>query len=346
MAEMDIRYAVAGSPIAHSLSPIIAALTAAHLARADLIVNLNENSLLDCDDVTAPMAWAWAEGSRQRSVASSKLFGDLSQPQYQSLMRRAIDEVLISVSSASPELVPNGESLLYQDTERLKTRRGATEAWISLTSPLKHQLNTRSGVTCIDASLQNGAVNHLRWDGLYWHCAGTDGPGLVAVARHFGFDFDAEGVESPLLCMTGGGGAARSCAVSWAENGGKIWSMGGRRSLDNRGPWVNSILEGEAIAEMIGPRLQIDFDQPLGTAHNLSNSDADLELISNYDVSDSTQIVEQTESGLRLDGRWLLVAQHLDAWARLFTPEAAHLIPGLGLTMSRLLAVESMLKLK
>lgn len=343
---MEIRYAVAGSPIAHSLSPILTALTAAHLGRADLVINLNENSLLDCNEVTSPMAWAWVKGSRKRPGTSSKLFGDLSQPQHQSRLRRIVDDVLKSVSSAAPELVPNGESLLHQNAERLKTRRGAAEAWISLTSPLKHQLSTRSGVTCIDASLQNGAINHLRWDGLNWYCAGTDGPGLVAVARHFGFDFDADGVELPLLCMTGGGGAARSCAVSWAENGGKIWSMGGRRRLDSRGPWVDALLEGEAIAEMIGPRLQVDFDQPPGRNQKRVHSDADLQVISNYDTSDSMQIVEQTETGLRLDGRWLLAAQHLDAWARLFTPEAGHLIPGLGLTMSRLLAVESMLKLK
>ncbi len=343
---MDVRYAVAGSPIAHSLSPILTALTSAHLCRAELIINLSENSLLDCNDVTSPMAWAWAEGSRKRSSAFSQLFGDQSQPQHQSRLRRVVDEVMVSVSSASPELVPHGESLLYQNTERLKTQRGVTEAWISLTSPLKHQLNTRSGVRCVDSSLQNGAVNHLRWDGLNWYCAGTDGPGLFAVARHFGFDFNADGVESPLLCMNGGGGAARSCAVSWAENGGKIWSMGGRRKLDRRGPWVDSLVEGEAVAEIVGPRLEIDFDQSPRANQKLVNSNADIQLIPSYDISDSTQIVEQTESGLRLDGRWLLVAQHLDAWARLFTPEAAHLIPGLGLTMSRLLAAESMLKIK
>ena len=51
-----------------------------------------------------------------------------------------------------------------------------------------------------------------------------------------------------------------------------------------------------------------------------------------------------TESGLKLDGRWLLAAQHLEAWARLYSPEAAHLLPGLGLTMTRLEAMESALR--
>ena len=56
---MQIRYAVAGQPIQHSLSPVLAALTAAHLKQGGLEVNLTEMNLLDSEDVTSPMAWAW-----------------------------------------------------------------------------------------------------------------------------------------------------------------------------------------------------------------------------------------------------------------------------------------------
>jgi len=336
---MDIRYAVAGDPIGHSLSPLLAALTAAHFKQAGLSVNISENCLLQCDDVTVPMAWAWAGSGRKKPGVPSRLFGDLSRERNQLKLEKVISEVIDTISTAESNFVPNGESLLFEDADRIKTRRGVTETWISLTAPLKHQLSIRSGVACIDDGLQNGSINQLRWDGVNWHCAGTDGAGLVAVAIHFGFDFDATGVELPLLCLTGGGGAARSCAAEWATMGGQIWFKGGRRALDSRGPWVDSLVEGEDVAKMIGPRLYINFDES-----SVLDSDADLHVNSRYELASPEIMVNSTESGLRLNGRWLLAAQHLIAWARLFSPEAAHLIPGLGLTMTRLQLAESLLR--
>ncbi|MCS5534693.1 MAG: hypothetical protein NZ802_02450, partial [Candidatus Poseidoniales archaeon] len=228
--------------------------------------------------------------------------------------------------------------------ERVKTRRGESESWISLASPLKHLLSSRSGVHSIDDSLENGAVNQLRWDGDHWFCAGTDGGGLVAIAKHFGFDFDAIGVESPLLCLVGGGGSARSCASAWAAAGGSIWSIDGRRPLDKRGSWVRHLIEGDEVAENVGKRLFIDFDMAPGKPEPTHSTDADLHLISSYNSQEIGLAVEETESGILLDGRWLLAALHLDAWARLYCPEAAHLLPSLGLTMTRLLAMESALR--
>jgi hypothetical protein len=341
---MQIRYAVAGAPIAHSLSPVLAALTAGHLKQAELSVDLGDICLLNAEDVTSPMAWAWTDRSRKRQGVSSRLFGDPSQSASRLRLHRVANTVLNSVDVADPDHVPEGETLLAPDEERLKIRRGESEAWISLTSPLKHQLRPRSGVLPIDDSLENGAVNQLRWDGMNWHCAGTDGSGLIALARHFGFDFEAEGTESPLLCLVGGGGAARAAAAAWAAEGGTIWAMGGRRPLDNRGPWVDVMIDGEEVAEQVGPRFHVDFDQTLGDPPLNGVSDADIHLISAYDSMDCSRIIERTENGLRLDGRWLLVAQHLDAWARLYCPEAAHLLPGLGLTMTRLIAAESALR--
>jgi len=341
---MNIRFAIAGSPVAHSLSPVLAALTAAHLRDADLSVDLGDICLLECDEVTAPMAWAWASRSKKRQGVSSRLFGNPSQSASRLRLDRVASEMLSEVISSHLDHVPNGETLLQGDVERVKIRRGETEAWISLTTPLKHQLNRRSGVTAIDESLENGAVNQLRWDGVNWYCAGTDGSGLIALARHFGFDFETAGGEGPLLCLIGGGGAARSAAAAWAAAGGLIWAMGGRRPLDTRGSWVEMMIEGDVVADHIGPRLHVDFDLTPGQARTNGSSDADIHLISTYDPFDGGPMIEPTEAGIRLDGRWLLVAQHLDAWARLFCPEAAHLLPGLGLTMSRLLAAESALR--
>ena len=341
---MQIRYAVAGRPIQHSLSPVLAALTAAHLKQGGLEVDLTEMNLLDSEDVTSPMAWAWVNRNRPQKGVSNILYGDPATSSSRTRLLRLSSKVMSDVKAANPSHIPNGDTLFHRAQDRVKTRRGVNESWISLTSPLKHLLSPRSGVHSIDDSLGNGAVNQLRWDGDNWFCAGTDGGGLVAIATHFGFDFEATGVEAPLLCLIGGGGSARSCAAAWAAAGGSIWSIDGRRSLDKRGPWIQHLIDGDAVVDNIGPRLFIDFDIAPGKPESPHSIDADLHLISSYNSEEVGVVVEQNESGLILDGRWLLVAQHLEAWARLYCPEASHLLPGLGLTMTRLLAMESALR--
>ncbi len=344
LGSMQIRYAVAGMPIQHSLSPVLAVLTATHLKQAGLEVELDEINLLESKDVTSPMAWAWVNKNRQQIEIHNQLYGDPSTTSSHSHLHRVASSVVAEVKTADVDYVPHSETLFDRIEERIKTRRGESESWISLTSPLKHLLSPRSGVHSLDASLENGAVNQLRWDGDNWFCAGTDGHGLVAIARHFGFDFESTGVEAPLLCMVGGGGSARSCAIAWSSAGGSIWTMGGRRSLDKRGPWVENLISGDDVVDNIGMRLFIDFDTKPGVSESSRLTDADLHLNSAYNSQEVGLIVEQTESGFKLDGRWLLTAQHLAAWARIFSPEAAHLLPGLGLTMTRLIAMESALR--
>ncbi|MDP6844283.1 MAG: hypothetical protein QF722_01895 [Candidatus Thalassarchaeaceae archaeon] len=341
---MQIRYAVAGMPIQHSLSPVLAVLTATHLKQAGLEVQLEENCLLESDDVTSPMAWAWVNKKRNQIEVHNPLYGDPSTPTSHSRLHRLASLVMSNVKTADPAHVSHGETLFHRGEERIKTRRGESESWISLTSPLKHLLSTRSGVHSIDDSLENGAVNQLRWDGNNWYCAGTDGHGLVSIARHFGFDFELTGIEAPLLCMIGGGGSARSCAAAWSNAGGVIWSMDGRRPLDKRGPWVQNLISGDDVVGNIGKRLFVDFDTKAGGSDSNRSTVADLYLSTSYNSQEVGFVVEQIESGFQLDGRWLLAAQHLEAWARFFSPEAAHLLPGLGLTMTRLLAMESALR--
>ena len=341
---MRIRYAVAGMPIEHSLSPVLAVLTATHLKQAELEVEFEEINLVESKDVTTPMAWAWAKNNRQENSIRNQLYGDPSTQTSNTQLHRIAAKVISEVKTAHSSHVPHGDTLFHRGEERIKTRRGENESWISLTSPLKHLLSSRSGVHPIDDCLENGAVNQLRWDGNNWFCAGTDGSGLVTLARHFGFNFEAEGVENPLLCMVGGGGSARSCASAWAAAGGSIWSVGGRRSLGKRGSWFENVISGDDVAGNVGMRLFIDFDIEPGVLDSNQSTDADLHLISTYNSQGIGSVIEQNESGIRLDGRWLLAAQHLDAWARIFSPEAAHLLPGLGLTMTRLLAMESALR--
>ena len=341
---MRIRYAVAGMPIQHSLSPLLTVLTATHLKQAGLEVEIDEILLLETEDVTSPMAWAWVDNNRQNIGIENTLYGNPSTPTCHSKLFQIASAVMSDVKTADSNFVPHGETLFQRGGERVKIRRGTSESWISLTSPLKHLLSSRSGVHPIDDSLANGAVNQLRWDGDNWFCAGTDGNGIVTLAKHFGFDFESKGSESPLLCLVGGGGSARSCASAWAEAGGSIWSMGGRRSLGKRGPWIDHLISGDDVVDNIGLRLFVDFDIEPGIIDTGQTSDADIHLISTYNSRDVGLMIDESESGIKLDGRWLLAAQHLDAWARFFSPEAAHLLPGLGLTMTRLLAMESALR--
>ena len=341
---MQIRYAVAGSPIQHSLSPVLTALTATHLEKAGLEVELIEMNLIDSSDLNEPMAWAWVNSDRSKSEAHNRLYGNPAEPESLAKLCSFSRKVMTDVKAPDPNHVPYGDTLFSPSEDRQKIRRSDNESWISLTSPLKHLLSPRSGIHSIDQSLENGAVNQLRWDGKNWFCAGTDGAGLVAVAKHFGFDFELTGVEAPLLCLVGGGGSARSCAAAWAAAGGAIWSKGGRRKLDNRGPWVNRLIEGDQVVGHVGMRLLIDFDIAPGEPNLSESSTADLHVISSYNSHKVGMVVQSSETGLVIDGRWLLVAQHLDAWARLFSPEAAHMLPGLGLSMTRLIAIESALR--
>jgi hypothetical protein len=348
---MKVRYAVTGFPITHSLSPILAALTAAHLREASLKIELIGLTLLESDEVTTPMAWAWAQGSKKRSTSEvSPLFGNPESFADRSAIEAAANEVLEVVIDSDSTFIEHNETLFSAPDEFSIISRGDEEAWISLTSPLKHQLSSRAGVICVDDSISNAAVNQLRWDGSHWHCAGTDGAGLLAVARHFGFKFgegDDDDDANPLLCLRGGGGASRSCAASWTKRDGQLWWLGGRRSLDNRGPWVDRMIDGDEVADHIGPRLLLDFDVEAG----ISGSDVgigrpEIILSANYSSRNRTPMIVRGEDSIHLDGRWLLAAQHLEAWARLFCPEHAHLLPGLGLTMTRLAAVEDILRAK
>ena len=188
---MRIRYAVAGMPIQHSLSPVLAVLTATHLKQAGLKVEFEQINLIETKDVTAPMAWAWVKNNRQENPIRNRLYGNPSTPDSNIKLHRIALKVMSDVKTAHSSHVPHGATLFNRGEERIKTRRGESESWISLTSPLKHLLYSRSGVHPIDDSLENGAVNQLRWDGKSWFCAGTDGSGLVTLARHFGFDFEA-----------------------------------------------------------------------------------------------------------------------------------------------------------
>ena len=118
--------------------------------------------------------------------------------------------------------------------------------------------------------------------------------------------------------MRGGGSAARAIAAAWAEEGGSIIPVEGRRALVG-GPWDSAIIsEGEAD-------LAIDLDAAAGGGESTSLSAKKQVSISYGDdaTTDDFAVI-------------MVAAQHLEAWKRLFAPEIREEIPSLDDLLARL----------
>ena len=118
--------------------------------------------------------------------------------------------------------------------------------------------------------------------------------------------------------MRGGGSAARAIAAAWAEEGGSIIPVEGRRVLVG-GPWDSAIIsEGEAD-------LAIDLDAAAGGGESTSLSAKQQVSISYGDgaTTDDFAVI-------------MVAAQHLQAWKRLFAPEIREEIPSLDDLLARL----------
>ncbi len=183
---------------------------------------------------------------------------------------------------------------------------------MNLTTPLKHQLDS-GAVGAIDTSMTTKSVNVLRWDGRGWWCAGVDGEGVRMVLHHHGFE-----AKETVLGLCGGGGAARSTASTWAESGGQLHVLPSRRELDVDG------LAGNLSEQ--APGVLVDFD---GTVS--AEASETLLLKAAYEpMEGSFEDRIAACSSPFLDGRWLLVAQHLACWRHLWAPEHAASLPSLG----------------
>ena len=292
---VQIRAAVAGHPVHHSLTPALFMFVADHLRASGDRLRIELLKNIDTVDLSEAMTVAYTsnrEGSRRAERGA-----------------------------AAP-------------------RR---EFWLSLTTPLKHMVPPESAIELLGDARQIACVNQMLHDGHGWRGAATDGIGLVDVARENGIQFPGpEGQvkvgSEPLLCLHGGGSTARSCASAWAEAGGSICWEGGRRALDQRGPWSNSLIPAEQVAGHLGRRLHIDFDvapsRPVDSeaaAHPGPASPADgPDLVVSAAYGLGPVVTTRSEGDhLILDGRWLLAAQHLAAWRLLFRPGLAETLPGL-----------------
>ena len=178
------------------------------------------------------------------------------------------------------------------------------DLWISCTSPLKNSVCKKLGFNISDGL---EAVNQVVRVNGEWSGVNTDGDGFVVACRYFGLN-----PEGTTLEMKGGGSTARSIALSWTGCGGKLSLVQGRRVLSD-GPWMKSIAEKGEV-----PDISIDTDGPPGTVFEMEGA-LGRSLSLSYDESSSAD-----EFGVVM-----LVAQHLEAWKAIFSPDQTELLPSL-----------------
>jgi hypothetical protein len=181
---------------------------------------------------------------------------------------------------------------------------------LSCTAPLKHSPQARLAVSGPEGV---NAINQLKRTNGVWSGTSTDGVGFVAACRHIGVE-----PKGSILRMRGGGSAARAIAAAWAEEGGSIILVEGRRALVS-GPWDSAIIsEGEAD-------LAIDLDAAAGGGESA-------ELSAKQQVS-----ISYGEEASKNDFAVIMVAaQHLEAWKRLFAPKQVNDIPSLDDVLAQL----------
>lgn len=303
-----VRHGVAGEPIAHSLSPLLTSLVHAHLAqtKGGQVPELKTLAIIPTSGIENALAWGYA-GSLPTTPDWDLVGSPLGKFRANTLLQRAVDAAM-EHEIADPHL-PDAQ---LQEQKQVLMPKGVEEVWLSITSPLKHQLSA-AAVSTVDDCMITRSVNSLRWDGQSWWAASTDGAGVLMVAEAFGHD------TSSVLGIVGGGGTARSTAAAWTNAGGSIKQLDGKRTLDDEGPW--KLVDDEAD-------LVIDFDSGKG------------DIIAPYGELEGDYDARIEYLSKIADGRWLLCAQHLVAWARIWMPSLSEDLPSLALLMTRLIEAE------
>lgn len=314
----EVRYAVGGSPISHSLSPLLFSLVFNHLKKNDQIPHLIPRTLrlVESAHVDEVLGWGYIEHDEHNpdwSLLSSRLESNTIR------LNRLVEEVITrGIRPLFEGFEPTRKHLSVSNY--LPSQYHTEEVWMNLTSPLKHQLQSMA-FTPVDKGMDILSVNTLRWTGHGWYCATTDGAGVVDVAIHHGINV----ASGAVLGLNGGGGSARSIADAWLESGGHVVSLGGRRKID-------SSLVSKKLADVKQLDLLIDFDATYDQQLNVKRT-----LTPDYLPLSGT--LQQRESILSsksktIDGRWMLVGQHLESWRRLWAPQCVEHLPSLSQLMS------------
>lgn len=312
-----LRYAIAGHPIAHSLSPLLMHLVHAHVQRNHPLPEPSVE-LVEASTISDALAWGYA-GAVPSPPVWALTNGPFGKFRTSTLLKRAVHaafeataetHVEPALSTAAPPAAKN----------QLPTRQFNEEIWLNLTSPLKHQLHSNA-VKALDNAMDTMSVNALRWDGKGWWSAGLDGEGLCDALIHLGWS-----PNEHVLGILGGGGAARSVAAAWTSAGGRIHPLEGNRPLMD-GPWDQGVTTDNPH---ISVRFDREIDPPTGPRLDAWYEPMD------GDVEARLKAVKDAP----YNGRWMLVAQHLACWRRLWAPELAQHLPPLEVLMHQLLVAE------
>ena len=319
-----LRYAVGGSPIDHSLSPILFDLVLSHLRSQGCFSELDVTSvaILEADHIDEVLGWAYIEHDKHQPIwkpARQKLKSLQTH-----LMSEAMNVIELEADARFlPRLRPTARRI---KNAQVPDRSSSNEVWINLTSPLKHQIQSMV-FTPIDEALDIISVNALRYDGQGWYCATTDGEGTVHVASYFGIDV----ASGAILGINGGGGAARSIASAWMMHGGQIVSIGGKRQLP--ATLVNTKQSDEVVCDLIIDT-EGSLEQAMAETVQLNPVYSPL----NGSIDERMEYLSTISDVI--DGRWMLAAQHLECWRSLWTPHFSDQLPTLEQLMTWLVVVE------
>lgn len=332
----DLYYGVAGNPVSHSLSPVLMNIMVqhvnSHLKTKDTF-KLHCTDLIEESLIQDALAWGYVKSTPK------VVDWDLTKSPFGKFRNKAImNKVLEQTEEIEEpshhlefdEFENNIKNLPYESKEKLPTKSFGDEVWINLTSPLKHQLKSQAVVDFNQSSMIE-SVNVLRWDGFGWWSSNVDGSGVVRLAQMLGIDI----ANGAIIGIIGGGGAARSTAQTWTKCGGKVAILGGKRDLSEY-DWLTSV---DPIPNEVD--LLIDYDNQ---QEEVSNIAAKFILQSKYEPTTGT-IDERLQAinKANLDGRWLLVAQHLECWKQLWAPQLAEFFPSIELLMTKLIHAETVL---
>ena len=345
-----VRYAIAGSPVEHSLSPLLMAIVHDHIVSIKSKLSSNYKSLkLDLVETTTianTLAWGYA-GSMPNSLPWKWTGAPFGKYRTTALLEKAIEasrKVLDCSSSVESKTNKSLELQMQEISNKMELLSNSKlpssalneEVWINLTSPLKHTL-VSNAVSSIDNSMELQSVNCLRWDGQGWFCGTFDGLGVVSVADYHGIDV----ADGAVLAILGGGGAARSTAYEWINSGGKVIAIEGRRPLP-KGEWIDSKDYTGKID------IFINFDG--GEINNnqdavLHHDKAKVVFEAPYSAMQGTaeERIEKLSKG-PFDGRWLLASQHLECWSNFWAPQLGEMLPSIGLLLTKLAHAEAMME--
>jgi len=331
----DIYYGVAGKPVSHSISPILMSIVAQHLEQQDVTgikFNIKSLNLIEADSIQDALAWGYAK-TIPEPVNWNYTNSPFGKFRNRALIQKAL-EITESIKEGNKNFIDRSDTINrakfpLDKASKLPNKPFSEEIWINLTTPLKHQL-TSQAVMDFNESSKIESVNVLRWDGHGWWSSNVDGCGVVRCAEYFGIDVKSGGI----LCLIGGGSAARSTAYAWTKSGGKLKLVNGRREL-KEGPWSKSIVESDDFDLLVNFDNDEISDELLGKGVVLSPKYKSMD----GDVDERCKEL----STQHYDGRWMLVAQHLECWRQLWAPQNIEILPSMSLLMTKLVHAETVL---